>query len=203
MRKLVNGRGAGPSTPSDIYGQIIDGQTYVDEFLFDMLYSIQHLANQTGTVQNDKRDTLGNGFQIFEAWQSLARQNTLQYRQHSGVDIDPDFDLADLTLDSTERELDLSSIIPANAKSVLLRMLFSANDSAIGNSGALSFAKDTFTNNANVAGISAMNSNTSANLIEFRDITIFVDDDRKVKYYGYEGGDGFEAVSIYVGGWSF
>ena len=102
-----------------------------------------------------------------------------------------DFDLGDLTEDGAWHDLDLSGIVPANTKAVVLRIRYTS--SGVGE--AISLRKNGNTNSLNVGEIST----TVANVGAYGDKTVAVDGDRKIEYK--LSSPATTAVLIVVKGW--
>lgn len=101
-----------------------------------------------------------------------------------------DWTQADLTMDSTWRDLDLSAIVPAGAKLVLLRVnVFDAAASL-----EMIFRKNGNSNARNVGRIRM----PAAGKTEVVDIDVACDVNRVIEY---NSDPGFDSVSITVGGW--
>lgn len=104
-----------------------------------------------------------------------------------------DWDLTDLTIDGAWHDLDLSGIVPAGAKSVLLSLYVKAT--AINKS--LTLRKNGNVNTVNSAGIIP----PVANVFYRNDSTVACDTDRKIEYAGSAGF--FNAIYISVRNWWF
>ena len=111
--------------------------------------------------------------------------------QDRGDPANNDFDENDLTTDGTWNDLDLSSIVSAGAKVVLLSVQIS--DDAV--SSKLSFRKN---GNSNVANISIIRTQV-ANVVRSTDLVVPCDSNRVIEYNG--DNLAFAAILITVKGW--
>ena len=102
-----------------------------------------------------------------------------------------DFDQDDLTEDATWRDLDLSSIVPAGAKTVLLLVI--VKDDAVGS--VFYIRENGNSNEYNKSGIKTMVVNES----NMQDFIVACDSDRKVEYYATN--TTWTAIAIAVKGW--
>lgn len=112
---------------------------------------------------------------------------------HRGDPNDWDFDTADFTIDDNWHELDLSAIVPENAKAVHLLVV-------INNSIAAKFINFRHTSQANVSNLVSCKVKV-ADISDWFDIVQALDSDRKIDYYVSTVGWTF--IGIVVRGWWF
>lgn len=101
-----------------------------------------------------------------------------------------DWTQANLTMDSTWHELNLSAIVPAGAKAVFLRISF--QDASINQE--LSFRK----NGSTYAVNRALTRTMIANIAMYQDKIVACDVNRIIEYYANAG---LDSVSITIAGW--
>lgn len=104
---------------------------------------------------------------------------------------DADFALTDLTLDSTDRVLDLSSIVGAGVRRVALHVII-ASESAGGN---IVFKTN---GNANTYNSAKVYTTTASSLLEV-DVFVTTDADGKIEYNGDD--NGMLVMAMSVRGW--
>jgi len=102
-----------------------------------------------------------------------------------------DFTETSLTTDGTWRDLDLSAIVGAGAKAVLLSVRITDNQTAT----EFSFRKN---GNSNTINISKLNTQV-ANLPFYLDVIVPLDANGKIEYMG--SNTPFSDISITVRGW--
>lgn len=103
----------------------------------------------------------------------------------------PDFDAGDFPILFTWTELDLSAIVPANAKSVVFRAMGKHAATA----QSLQIRKYGNANNNIISGLHT----TVSNLIEEHDWTCAVDSNRKIEYL--VSTDGWTLLTLTIKGW--
>ena len=99
--------------------------------------------------------------------------------------------LADFTTDATWRDLDLSAIVPAGAKAILLQLLIQDD---VANS-AITLRKNGNTNGYNIGRVRTQ----VANIYNEADLIIPCDSNRIIEYYG--SNVTFTAIYLTVKGW--
>jgi len=104
-----------------------------------------------------------------------------------------DFSLANFTTDGTWRDLDLSTIVPAGAKAVLVKVIIS--DGAVNSQFALR-------KNGNTNTVTSANLRTQAvDVYHDGDMVVALDGNRFIEYYG--DNLTFSAIYLSVKGWFF
>lgn len=104
-----------------------------------------------------------------------------------------DFTLTTLTTDETWREMDLSSIVPANAQFVILHV--NIRDNAAGK--RIDFRKKGNVNDKNISRLRTQ----SANISNSGDFEVPLDSNRKIEYWASNAS--FLKLNIVVKGWIF
>ena len=147
----------------------------VSPALEDLIYTVD---DPSGTPV-EKRVTLANLFSLFMV--------------DRGDPSDWDFDEGDLTTDDTWRDLDLSSIVPAGARFVIIGGYIV--DDAVGS--AILFRENGNSNEYNRGGMSTQVINTGKGL----NITVACDSSRIIEYKA--SNVTFTGIKIVVRGWTF
>lgn len=134
---------------------------------------------------------MADGKKLATKVRSVMNDNFDGFLEDGGDVSAVDFDKDDLTLDGSYNDLDLSSIVPAKANFVILRV--QAKEDA-GNK-AIAFRKNGNSNTINVAKMTTQVANVEIS----NDLIVAIDSNRKIEYNGASAT--WATLNITVAGW--